>query len=306
MKESEQIMTRYLLGELSESEQSALEKEYFTDSQFFDQMLKTENELVDDYVRGRLSKEVRERFEQSYMAHPERRERVEFATALATKLDQIEFEQAPRGLSTWHRFLLAIRGQRPTLRLALALSTLLVMVASVWILVERQRKHEREQAQAARETARREREAQQVANEQRPAEGGQGIPQTTPLPTVSPTRSPDTAVSLALTVGGVRGGDNSRTPTLVIPQGTTQARLLLSLKDNDYSTYDLSLQTAAGAEVLSQRNVRPRSRRTGASFVFTVPAHRLESGDFILTLRGVGPDGKIDDLSKSLFRVEKR
>ncbi|PYS70334.1 MAG: hypothetical protein DMF69_13855 [Acidobacteria bacterium] len=59
MKESEQMMTRYLLGELSESEQSVLEKEYFTDPQFFDQMLKIENELVDDYVRGRLSKEVR-------------------------------------------------------------------------------------------------------------------------------------------------------------------------------------------------------------------------------------------------------
>ena len=303
MEESEQRMRRYLLGELSELEQSALEKEYFTDSQFFDQMLKTENELVDDYVRGWLSKEVRERFEQFYLAHPERRERVKFAAALASKLDQIEeAEQAPRGLSTWQKFLLAIGGQRPTLRLALALATLLVMVASVWILVERQRKHERELAQAER----RERESQQIAGERRPPEEAQGrvepSPQETPPPTQTPVRSSGTTVSLALTVGGVRGGDSGRTPTLVIPQDTTQARLILSLKDNDYPSYNVSLQTVAGAEIFNQRNVRPR----GVRFVFTVPADRLESGDYILTLRGVGPDGKVDDLSKSLFRVEKR
>ena len=303
MKESEQMMERYLLGELSESEQSVLEKEYFTDSQFFDEILKTENELVDDYVRGRLSKEVRQRFEQSYMAHPERSERVKFAAALATKLDQVEeAEHTPQGLSRWQRLLLTVRGQRPTLRLALALSTLLVMVASVWILVERQRRHERNQAQAAREAERRERESQQVASERTPSDDRQGSgersPQETPLPAQTPARS----VSLALTVGGVRGGDSGRTPTLVIPQGVAQAHLLLSLKDNDYPKYNVSLQTVAGADVFSQGNVKPR----GMKFVFTVPVNSLESGDYILTLRGVGPDGKVDDLSKSLFRVEKK
>jgi hypothetical protein len=38
MDESEQMMTRYLLGELSESEQSALEEKYFIDPQVFKQV----------------------------------------------------------------------------------------------------------------------------------------------------------------------------------------------------------------------------------------------------------------------------
>ena len=311
MKESEQMMTRYLLGELSESEQSVLEKEYFTDPQFFDQMLKIENELVDDYVRGRLSKEVRERFEQSYMAHPERRERVKFAAALAGKLAHIE-EVAPVGPSIWQRLRLAFFGQKPTLRFAFALVLLLVMVASVWILVERQRKHERELAQAAQEAKRREREAQQIANERGPADNGQGdtdrTAQPTPLPTASPTRSAPPFVSLALAAGGVRGGDSSSTPTLVVPQGTARVLLQLSLKDedDDYASYNLSLQTVAGAEVLTQKDVKPIRGNIGVRFVFTVPVNKLESGDYILTLRGVGPDGSVDNLSKSLFRVEKR
>jgi hypothetical protein len=37
-----------------------------------------------------------------------------------------------------------------------------------------------------------------------------------------------------------------------------------------------------------------------------VPAGKLESGDYVLTLSGVNPDGQVDELSKSLFRVVKR
>src|SRR5713101_766427 len=94
MNESEQTMARYLLGELSDAEQAALEEKYFTDPQVFDKMVKTENELVDDYARGRLTPQLRERFEQYYLAHPKRRERAKFAQALATKLDQIEADHA--------------------------------------------------------------------------------------------------------------------------------------------------------------------------------------------------------------------
>jgi hypothetical protein len=107
-------------------------------------------------------------------------------------------------------------------------------------------------------------------------------------------------------VGGVRGGDKGQTPTLIIPSDTTQARLVLNLKENDYPRYNASLQSVAGAEIFSQKGARPTRAKTGASFVFTVPAGKLESGDYILTLRGVNPDGEVDELSKSLFRVVKK
>ncbi len=66
MNKSAQKMTRYLLGELSDSEQAALEEKYFTDPQVFDKMVKAENELVDNYGRGLLSPQSREKFEQYY------------------------------------------------------------------------------------------------------------------------------------------------------------------------------------------------------------------------------------------------
>jgi hypothetical protein len=141
--------------------------------------------------------------------------------------------------------------------------------------------------------------AEQAASGRNP----QQTPQTTPNPVEA---SAPRSVSLALIVGGVRGGDNTKIPTLVVLPGTTQARLLLNLKENNYPSYHASLQTIAGLEVFSQRGIKPARAKTGASFVFTVPTRKFAGGDYVLTLKGINPDGEVDDLSKSLFRVEKK
>lgn len=323
MNELERIMTRYLLGELSESEQSALEERYFTDPQVFNEVLKAESELVDGYARGQLANEVRERLERSYMAHPARSERVKFAAALTTRLDQTRVPVTSRGqsnlpVSWWQRLLGSFRGQGPTLRFSMALATLLVVLGGLWILVDsrRRRQSELSQTEASREAEQKRREqSQQTAEQGRRADESAAVgpnPQHPPPPTpIQPAPTPPQgsgprSVTLALTVGGVRGGDSNQIPTLVILPGTTQARLLLNLKENNYPSYRASLQTIAGVEVFSQRSVKPGRAKPGAGFVFTVPAHKLAGGDYIFTLRGINPDGEVDDLSKSLFRIEKR
>ena len=118
MDKLEQITTRYLLGELSEQEQAALEEKYFSDPQVFNEVLKVESELVDAYARGQLSTEMRERFEQSYLKHPARRNRVEFARALTTRIDEravSRVEQSTSRISWKQRLLTAVGGQRPAL-----------------------------------------------------------------------------------------------------------------------------------------------------------------------------------------------
>jgi anti-sigma factor RsiW len=312
MDESEQTMRRYLLGELSEPQQSALEEKYFADPEVFNQILKAESELVDGYVRDNLPMETRAQFEQSYMVHPSRNERVKFAAALANRLGQVEVSEPvsePSPVSWWQRLLDSLGGQRPGLRLSVALATVIIMLGGVSVLIVI-RRSQREAAQvqlAQAEQQRREREiSQQAANEGNRANepaANQGAVEPSP----SQIRQPEPrSVALALTVGGVRGGGNGQTPTLIIPADANQARLLLNLKENDYPSYNASLQRVAGAEIFSQRGVRPARVKTGASFVFTVPAGKLESGDYVLTLRGVNPDGEVDELSKSLFRVVKR
>ena len=75
MNNRQQTIQRYLLGELTESERTALEQEYFNDQQLFEQIVEVENDLVDKHSRGLLSPETRDRFKDYYLDHAQRRER---------------------------------------------------------------------------------------------------------------------------------------------------------------------------------------------------------------------------------------
>src|SRR5262245_3816459 len=124
MDELNQKITRYLLGELPNEEQAALEKSYFKDPLIFDQVLQVESELLDAYARGQLSATMRERFEQSYLKHPSRRERVEFTKALMASIDERhESRQSlkpPAPVSWWQGMFATVGGQRLRLSIALA------------------------------------------------------------------------------------------------------------------------------------------------------------------------------------------
>ena len=82
------LMVRYLLGDLPESEQATLEERCFADGDTFDRMWERETRLVDDYVRNRLAPGERERFERHYLASPVHRQRVATARNLLTRADE--------------------------------------------------------------------------------------------------------------------------------------------------------------------------------------------------------------------------
>ena len=266
-------------------------------------MLQVESELVDAYARGQLSTEMRERFENSYLKHAARRNRVEFARALTTRIDEKEAsatraEQSSLSLS-WKQRLLGPFGQGPALRFAMALILVSVAMAGIWILVKTQWKNQRERIAAQQPS-------QTPQQPQPPEEQVAQVPPETSRPSPSPTKnSAPSTVSLALTVGGVRSADGGPTQTLLIPREMTQAQILLDLKDDSYPHYRVSLRQIGGAEIFTQTNITPRRTKAGARFVFTMPARQLTSGDYALTLSGITPNGEVDDLNKSLFRVDK-
>ncbi|MEJ7712916.1 MAG: hypothetical protein WKF84_24505 [Pyrinomonadaceae bacterium] len=319
MDESEQIITSYLLGELSEPEQTTLEGKYFNDPRVFDQMLKIESELLDNYARGRLSPQARERFKHYYLINPARRERMKFAETLTTRIDKIEppgnaIEQPGWAVSRWRRLLVTLRGQRMVLRFSIAFVSLLIVLGGAWLFMESRRSRQ-ELARAHQERRGpefKEKVAAERVTTEKPiteAEPRRTAQQQSPqITSTSPARAAPIFASLLLTVGGVRGGgDTGRMPTLVIPPGTTEARLQLNLKENTYASYRVSLQAvSAGGEIFSRQNLKPRNMKSGASVTLVVPARKFATGDYILTLRGVGQDGEIDDLSRSIFRVNKK
>lgn len=318
MKESEQ-RTRYLLGDLSESEQTTLEEEYFTDPQAFARMVKAENELVDDYARGRLSPQLRERFEQNYLTHPQRRERMKFARALVTKLDQIEADHAAADsrheLAPWWRRLgPGLFGQSRAFAFSMTLALLLLALGVGWLLSQTKRLREElaqtQAGQAAQEQRERELQ-QQLADERARARNLNdelnGARAEIKKPEAAPPKSTSPAfVTLLLTAGGLRGADAGSAPQLIIPTGTEQVRIQLNLKEADYPNYRVVLQAIGGNAIFSRQGLKPNTTKYGASFVLIVPARNFASGDYMLTLSGLRPDAELDDVSKSIFHVEKK
>lgn len=310
-------MERYLLGELPEAERSALEQEYFNNVQTFDQLVEAENELTDQYARGQLSPETRVRFENYYLVHAKLRERVKFSQALAAKVDQRNEVRVPSvQTESWvNRWLALMRG--PKLGWVFSIILLLMAAGVIWSLIEARRLQQdlaRTEADRAAQ-AQRERELQQqVASERQRAEQRsaeldrlRAVPPTLqPSPTPSVNASAPAFVTLALTVSGTRGSESGPPALLVIPARTGQVRLQLTLRESDYSSYRAALQTAGGKEIFVSRHLKPKTTKSGASFGLIISAQEFATGDYILTLRGISQTGEAQDLSRSIFRVERR
>lgn len=80
-------IVQYLLGDLPEEEQQQLDEQFFVNDDYFERLMATEDELIDDYLRGRLSAHERERFERNFLTSPFLRERVTLAKALIDYID---------------------------------------------------------------------------------------------------------------------------------------------------------------------------------------------------------------------------
>jgi hypothetical protein len=65
------LITRYLLGELTEERQREFEESYFASDELFALLLEVEAELIKRYAGGNLSADERERFEKYFLRSAE-------------------------------------------------------------------------------------------------------------------------------------------------------------------------------------------------------------------------------------------
>src|SRR2546430_17616810 len=72
----EAVLRHYLLGKLSEDEQSGVEERLFATEEYGEQLSLAEDDLIDSYVRGELSGRESERFEAHFLSSPRRGTRV--------------------------------------------------------------------------------------------------------------------------------------------------------------------------------------------------------------------------------------
>jgi anti-sigma factor RsiW len=312
---SENLVRRYLLGELAEADQSALEQELLIDRGKFDRVWAVENELIDSYVRGEMPHADRKRFEGHYLASPLHRERVAIAESFLTNIDQAPVETAievrEKGPAVPRPRRFPLSSPLPIFGVILIMA-LLLTVSMVWSYIDRVRltgqiadvqngaqteraflkQHERELASRNQEFEK------EIADMSRSSE--QLKAELEQLRRRRPS-VPSTVLSFLLAPAPVRG--EKALPQTTIPLLTGRARLLMELDDNDYANYQVILQTVEGREILRRRTGKVRFGKDRAFATLPVKAGELTKGDYILILFGQTSDGKSEEIDRYFFRV---
>jgi anti-sigma factor RsiW len=319
----EDLIKRYLLGELSEAEQTALEDEYFIDPSKYDRFCKAEDELLDAAARGSLSEADRERFERSYLTNPQRRRHVMFAKVLTQFVDENRaarragpqtaggerIERPDRGLS-WLSHL--VRLSR-SLRLALsAAAALLIVLGGTWVVIEtfrlrarlaealREGEAQRRQAQSqSQQIADLEAQYRQLAEERERLQ----VQLQAEKEKVSPTPAP---VIFALSLRAFRDPGGQEPRALIIPRGAEEARLRINMTEHAFPGYQVILLTTDGREVFAIKGINPQATRNGYVLIVNVPARNLASGDNIIALSGISGAGEVETLGKAIIKVRRR
>src|SRR5262245_21203041 len=136
----EQLIARYLLGDLPEEEQIRLEERAFRDPECLRNVAAVENDLTDEYVRGGLSDRERRQFESRFLASPRRRQNLEFARALV----RVTSESLVAGLvavptparssgSWWNAFVAFWRGPHLAFKVSAAAAALTLATGLSWL-----------------------------------------------------------------------------------------------------------------------------------------------------------------------------
>ena len=139
----ENLIARYLLGELPEADADALELRLLAEPDWADEMQAVEYELMDRYVRNQLHATQRQRFEAHYLATPLHRERLATARELLQAADEFTVAMPAREIyatatterANWWRTFIAT----PTFALSSGIVLALLGAMIVWLLFERGR-----------------------------------------------------------------------------------------------------------------------------------------------------------------------
>lgn len=326
---NDQIIIRYLLNELSESEQERFEEAYVKDDGLFEQVQSLEEELIEDYVKGDLSWRKRRLFERHYLASEQRRARVEAARQLgevcsllassqAAPTDALSGGRYSAGLRRW------MRTNQPFAQVV-GVAAAILLLLGFSLIIELSRLHR--QLAAVNEERnlfkqRAEQAEQQLAREREQLieERGDNIALREAARSVNKrfvrlTEEPETAqapkentVFLTL-MPGIRSYRNL--DRVVVSARTTFVELRVNLErweTTNILSYRIVVKAVKGdIEIWSQEGIRPRQYRSSQYAAVKVPIDRFTSAgvsDFTLTIDALNAKRKeYEEGEKCFFQV---
>jgi hypothetical protein len=267
--EEQNAIRQYLLGQLSPAELPSVEERLLADSEFYEEVLIAEDELIDQYLGDTLSLRDRESFEEHFLSSAERQRKLRFATALRKYVadsrtesqDEIDEENfvpvAPvphvftRKDSFWSFLLL----RTPALAVSVACAILLVSGGAL-VIVKNYRQ----------------------------------------------AKAPQSILAIELVPGLTRDGSEG-IKRFAVPVGTGAVRFQLALSEDHYPNYEAILKDAEGRVVLKKGGLKGQSLNGHAAVVLEVDPSLIPPGDYQIKLNGTTANGSVESVAGYSFRV---
>jgi hypothetical protein len=328
MQRSDKIsLRRYLLGEADPEEQSTIEQRLLSEQEYFDELIKTEEELTDEYVRGELEGAEKKDFELRFVAHPERRERVEFARVLNQYLsgqgvaagagpgsggrpfavhreDRDEKHARGRSSAPWR----AVAGLA-------ACFLLVVTVGSAFLWRQGQRLQE-QIAQFELQRSQSEQHQQELVRqiEQQVAQNNALTVQferqqdelsqlRRELARLLPVQ-PETIASLLLAPGLSRSPDQAS--VAVVSPSVQKLRLSLQVGGERYRSYRAEVQTVEGTIVASEDNLKSHESGNSRAVTLVLSTAPLTRSDYLVMLDGISNNGSAEKVGTYYFKLIRK
>jgi hypothetical protein len=270
---SENKLKSYLLGLLSEAEQTQLELELLSEAEAYEQLLVAEEELIEAYLQDELTDAEKAKFERVFLAHPSRQQQLQYAQSLHdyARKPQVQVKEAggaARQQPFWERF-------RPQ-KWALAMVGTVLLAGVGWLWWQ---SHQHPDPTLASPTP-------ITAATQPPAQGTE-------------TASVSLAPGQIMAVG-------EELPEVLLSAKVGQVKLQLWLKQDQYESYKAVLQTY---DPPNQKELpgefKPQTTKQKLKFIEVIlPATDLPGQIFAVKLEGVTASGTREKTDTFRFKVK--
>jgi hypothetical protein len=320
---TDDLMTRFLLDDLSEEERSKVEERFLADGEFFDRLLAMEDSLIDQFLLERLTDKQRERMEVLVESSPEQRREVEFTEELISFLREVRSKDSASPSTgsvkipaksknddptPWS---MIVVGLRSLPRAVVATVGVIVLVASISLyLIFRSYSEKQRWIEQRTALERSVQDTQQKLSEElsKASELGKQLD----LEKEAREKAEDSLAQLQsrslrrfttilLEPIALERGGSPKTITLKSKGERVQIQLKVSPNQN-YHQYSVAIITFDGRPVWSRESI-PTTQINRGKLVFLVPSSLLKYDDYRIELKARPENGELVHLSDYAFKV---
>jgi hypothetical protein len=263
----------HLLGRLQGEERERLEEKFFTDPQFREVVSLIEGELFDDYTADSLSPADRESFIQQYVNAPRHSMELQFTAALQDEASHSkprrQIKLQPPGS---RESLFDLLTTKRWISVLAGATFVFALLAISWILIGGWLwGDKRAEFNAEIALLNKDRSSSAFQVELKPIQN----------------RAPE------------------ETQKVVVPSGTTIVELRCHLPNQSYRQFQASLRTVSGSEVFTVDELQAEDYEGGKLIRLKVPGRVLTAEDYILSIKGLTSDSRLEGVADYFFRVSK-